>query len=47
MITLTGSDLDGWTIAQTVAGVLWWSVTYHTEAEAREALKRMEKEYKR
>ena len=43
VLTLTKSRA-GWTIEKRVAGILWWAVTYQTEAEARETLRRMEEE---
>ena len=43
MLTLTKSRA-GYTIEKRVNGELWWSVTYQTEAEAREALRWMEEE---
>lgn len=45
MLTLTKSRA-GWTIEKREAGILWWSVTYQAEAEARETLRWMEEEEK-
>ena len=40
MLTLTRCRW-GWMIEYRVDGVRWWTVTYQTAAEAREALRRM------
>ena len=47
VVTLTRSKA-GWTIEKRGPdGIVWWSIMYQTEAEARETLRRMEEEGER